>query len=281
MKKDTQARLAEDFRRRHQRKPLLLLANAWDPISAAIVEAAGYEAVATTSGGVAWALGYRDGEETPWREVVAATARIARAVRVPVTADIEAGYGDTPAQVAQSVRDIIAAGAVGVNLEDGTHDPANPMRGIDDSAARIRAAREAAQAAGVPIVIKARIDLYLKRIGTEQTRFAETVARGKAYVAAGADCLYPFALADLAVAAELVRALGVPINLVGRPGTPPVAEMEAAGVARVSVASGLTLAAMGATQRMAEELRKNGRFDALASGMKRDDAQRLFAPRPE
>ncbi len=281
MKKDTQARLAEDFRRRHQRKPLLLLANAWDPISAAIVEAAGYEAVATTSGGVAWALGYRDGEETPWREVVAATARIARAVRVPVTADIEAGYGDTPAQVAQSVRDIIAAGAVGVNLEDGTHDPANPMRGIDDSAARIRAAREAAQAAGVPIVINARIDLYLKRIGTEQTRFAETVARGKAYVAAGADCLYPFALADLAVAAELVRALGVPINLVGRPGTPPVAEMEAAGVARVSVASGLTLAAMGATQRMAEELRKNGRFDALASGMKRDDAQRLFAPRPE
>jgi 2-methylisocitrate lyase-like PEP mutase family enzyme len=281
MKKDTQARFAEDFRQRHQRKPLLLLANAWDPISAAIVEATGYEAVATTSGGVAWALGYRDGEETPWREVVAATARIARAVRVPVTADIEAGYGDTPAQVAQSVRDIIAAGAVGVNLEDGTHDAANPMRGIDDSAARIRAAREAAQHEGVPIVINARIDLYLKRVGTEETRFAETVARGKAYLAAGADCLYPFALADLGVVAGLVRALGAPINLVGRPGTPPVADFEAAGVARVSVASGLTLAAMSATQRMAEELRRTGSFDVLASGMKRDDAQRLFAPRPE
>src|SRR5579871_2476222 len=245
MKKDTQARLAEEFRRRHQRKPLLLLANAWDPISAAIVEAAGYEAVATTSGGVAWAIGYRDGEETPWREVVAATARIARAVRLPVTADIEAGYGDTPARVAQSVRDIIAAGAVGLNLEDGTHDATIPMRGIDESAARIRAAREAAQAEGVPIVINARIDLYLKKIGTEATRFAETVQRGKAYLAAGADCLYPFALADLGVAAELVRALGAPINLVGRPGTPPVADLEAAGVARVSVAAGLTLAAMG------------------------------------
>jgi len=281
MKKDAQARLAEDFRRRHQRKPLLLLANAWDPISAAIVEAAGYEAVATTSGGVAWALGYRDGEETPWGEVVAATARIARVVRVPVTADIEAGYGETPAQVAQSVRDIIAAGAVGVNLEDGTHDAANPMRGIEESAARIRAAREAAQHAGVPIVINARIDLYLKRVGTEHTRLAETVARGKAYLAAGADCLYPFALADLGVAAELVRALGAPINLVGRPGTPTAADMEAAGVARVSVASGLTLAAMDATQRMAAELRKSGRFDVLASSMKRDDAQRLFAPRSE
>jgi 2-methylisocitrate lyase-like PEP mutase family enzyme len=183
--------------------------------------------------------------------------------------------------LAQSVRDIIAAGAFGANLEDGTHDAANPMRGIDESAARIRAAREAAQAAGVPIVINARIDLYLKRVGTEETRFAETVTRGKAYLAAGADCLYPFALADLAVATELVRTLGAPINLVGRPGTPPVADMEAAGIARVSVASGLTLAAMGATQRMAEELRRTGRFDALASAMKRDDAQRLFAPRPE
>jgi 2-methylisocitrate lyase-like PEP mutase family enzyme len=281
MKKTTQARRAEDFRRRHHRKPLLLLANAWDPISAAIVEAAGYEAVATTSGGVAWALGYRDGEETPWREVVAATARIARAVRLPVTADIEAGYGTTPDQVAQSVRDIIAAGAVGVNLEDGTHDPANPMRGIDESAARIRAAREAAQAEGVPIVINARIDLYLKRVGTEETRLAETVKRGKAYLAAGADCLYPFALTDIGVAAELVRALAAPINLVGRPGAAPVADFEAAGVARISIAAGLTLAAMGATQRMVEELRASGRFDVLASGMKRDDAQRLFAPRPE
>jgi 2-methylisocitrate lyase-like PEP mutase family enzyme len=259
----------------------MLLANAWDPISAAIVEAAGYEAVATTSGGVAWALGYRDGEETPWREVVDATARIARVVRVPVTADIEAGYGDTSVQVAQSVRDIIAAGAVGVNIEDGTHDAANPMRGIEESAARIRAAREVAQQEGVPIVINARIDLYLKRVGTEETRLAETIARGKAYLAAGADCLYPFALADLGVVAKLVHALGAPINLVGRPGTPPVADMEAAGVTRVTVASGLTLAAMGETQRMAEELRKTGRFDVLASAMTRDNAQHLFAPRPE
>lgn len=281
MNKDLQSRLAEEFRRRHHRKPLLLLANVWDPISARIVEAAGYDAVATTSGGLAWALGYRDGEETPWNEVVAATARIVRTVRVPVTADIEAGYGETPLQVAQSVSDIIRAGAVGVNLEDGTHDEAQPMRGIEDAAARIRAAREAAQAAGVPIVINARIDLYLKRIGSEETRFAETVRRGKAYLAAGADCLFPFALVDLGVAAELVRALATPINLVGRPGVPSVGEIEATGVARVSVASGLTLAAMSSLQRMAEDLRASGRFDVLASTLKRDDVQRLFAPRPD
>lgn len=281
MTKDLQIRLAESFRARHRRKPLLLLPNAWDPISARIVEAAGFDAVATTSGGLAWALGYRDGEETPWPEVVAATARIARTVRVPVTADIEAGYGEGPADVARSVRDIIGAGAVGINLEDSTHDAAQPMRDIDDMVARIRAARAAAEAEAVPIVINARIDLYLKRIGTEETRLAETIRRGKAYLAAGADCLFPFALTDLPVAAELVRALAAPINLVGRPGVPPVAEIEAAGVARVSVASGLTLASMASMSRMVEELRASGRFDALASTMKRDDAQRLFAPRPE
>ncbi len=280
MDKDLQIRLAQEFRSRHRRKPLLLLANAWDPISARLVEAAGFDTVATTSGGLAWALGYRDGEETPWSEVVAATARIVRTVAVPVSADIEAGYGETPDEVAQSVRDIIAAGAVGINLEDGTHDSAQPMRAIDDMAARIRAARAAAESAGVPIVINARIDLYLKQVGTPETRFAETVRRGKAYLAAGADCLFPFALTDLAIARELVRALPAPINLVGRPGMPSVAEIEAAGVARVSVASALTLAAMASIRRMVEDLRTRGQFDALASPMKRDDAQRLFAPRP-
>jgi 2-methylisocitrate lyase-like PEP mutase family enzyme len=100
-----------------------LLPNAWDALSAAIFQATGYKAIATTSGGLAWALGFQDGEKTPWPEVVAATRRIARAIRVPLTADIEAGYGETPEQVARSITEIIDAGAVGVNLEDGTPDP--------------------------------------------------------------------------------------------------------------------------------------------------------------
>jgi len=279
MKSDVQRRLAEDFRRRHHRKPLLLLANAWDPISARLTEAAGYDAVATTSGGMAWALGFADGENAPWHEVVAATERIVRSVRVPVTADIEEGYGATPEQVALSVRDIIRAGAVGINLEDGTHDAARPMRDLAEAADRIRAARAAANAEGVPIVINARIDLYLKRVGTDETRFADTVRRAEAYAAAGADCIFPFGLVDLKVVTELARAIPLPVNIVGRAGMPPVAEIEAAGVARVSIASGLTLAMMGAMRRMAEELRTSGRFDALAPAMTRDDAQRLFAPR--
>ena len=115
--------LAEDFRKLHRAPPILLLPNAWDPMSARIFEAAGFPAVATTSGGLAWALGYADGEKTPWPEVVAATRRMAEAVRVPLTADIETGYGETPDAVARSVGEIVDAGAVGINLEDGTPDP--------------------------------------------------------------------------------------------------------------------------------------------------------------
>ena len=134
MDRKRQIQLAESFRARHQAPHLLLLANAWDALSARIVEEAGFEAVATTSGGVNWVLGYADGQAAPWSEVVAATARMARVLRVPLTADIEAGYGGSPAEVAKSVGEIIAAGAVGINLEDGTGRADAPMLGIDEAA---------------------------------------------------------------------------------------------------------------------------------------------------
>jgi len=193
---EEQKRLAEAFRSMHRGPQILLLPNAWDAVSARIFEAAGFGAIGTTSGGLAWALGYPDGEQAPWNEVVAATQRITRTVRVPVTADIEGGYGETPVEVARRVADIIRAGAVGINLEDGTHAQ-TPIRSIEDAVARIRAAREAAAQEGVPLVINARIDLYLKHIGDDETRFAGTVQRSKAYLAAGADCIYPFGQGSL------------------------------------------------------------------------------------
>src|SRR6266480_5942998 len=199
MNQAEQASKAEAFRALHRGPRLLLMANAWDAITARLFEAEGFAAVATTSGGVSWSLGYADGEAAPWDEVVAATARIARAVSVPVTADIEAGFGDTPEAVGRSIGDIIRAGAVGVNLEDGLRGGSPPIRTIDDATARIRAAREAARAAGVPIVINARTDLYIKNIGDEESRFAEAVARSRAYLAAGADCFYPIGLRDPAM----------------------------------------------------------------------------------
>ena len=279
MNKSEQQRLAEEFRKLHRAPPILLLPNCWDPMSARIYEAAGFPAGATTSGGLAWALGYQDGEKAPWPEVVAATRRIVDAVRVPVSADIEEGFGDTPDAVGRNVAEIIGAGAVGINLEDGTPRPDQPVRPIADAAARIRAARAAAEAEGVPIVINARIDLYLKQVGDEASRFAETVRRAEAYLAAGADCIFPFALADLDVIRKLTAAIKAPINIVGRAGTPPLRQLEAAGVARISTASGPALTVMSLIQRIATELRSKGEFDILHAEMKRVDAQQLFAKR--
>lgn len=279
MTKTQQIQLAEAFLRAHRGPRLLLLPNAWDAMSARQFEAAGFGAVATTSGGVAWALGYADGEKTPWSEVVAATARIVRAVRVPVTADIEAGYGETPGAVAKSITEILGTGVVGFNLEDGTPDPNKPVRPVEDAAARIRAAREAANAAGVPAVINARIDLYLKNVGDAATRFDEAVRRAKAYLAAGADCIYPFGLGDMETIARLVKAVGAPINIVARAGSPPVSEFERIGVARISIASGASLAVMSLIKRIGEELHSSGIFDRLEHAVNRPEAQKLFEPR--
>lgn len=277
MNTSEQRKLAEDFRKLHRAPPILLLPNSWDPMSARIFEAAGFPAAATTSGGLAWALGYQDGEKAPWPEVVAATQRIADVIRVPLTADIETGYGETPNALARSVTEIIGAGAVGVNLEDGTPNPQEPVRTIDDAAARIRTARAAASAAGVPIVINARVDLYLKHVGDEATRFTETVRRAEAYLAAGADCIFVFAVADTDLIKKLTAAIKAPVNVVGRAGGPGLKALEAAGVARVSIASGASMVVMSTIQRIAEELHQKGEFDILKASITRLEAQKLFA----
>ena len=280
MNQAEQASKAEAFRALHRGPRLLLLPNAWDAMSARIVASEGFPAIATTSGGVAWALGYPDGEAAPWDEVVAATARIARVVSVPVTADIETGYGDTPEAVAHSIGDIIGAGAVGVNLEDGLRSGAAPIRTVDDMVARIRAAREAARAADVPIVINARTDLYLKNIGDEQSRFDEAVVRARAYFAAGADCFYPITLRDAKTIGRLVRALNAPVNIGGvRAGFPNVAELEALGVRRASTATAVPLLVTDAIRTVAGELYETGRFDTLKPVISHPEAQQLFGPR--
>jgi 2-methylisocitrate lyase-like PEP mutase family enzyme len=276
MNQTEQAAKAEAFRAMHSGPRLLLLPNAWDAVTARLVVAAGFPAIATTSGGVAWALGHPDGEAAPWDEVVAATARIARAVAVPVTADIETGYGDNPEALARSITDIIAAGAVGVNLEDGLHTTPPTLRPAAEAAARITAAREAARAAGVPIVINARTDLYLKNIGDPATRFDEAMARGRAFLAAGADCVYPIGLRDPETMGRLARALNAPININVRAGSPSVAELEALGVRRASTATALTLMAMGQLRETLAELRTTGRFDGVAPSITHPEAQALF-----
>ena len=276
MDRQVQLGRARAFRQMHDRAAILLLPNAWDAGSARLFARRRFAAIATTSAGVAWSLGYADGEQAPLAEVLAAIARITRVVELPVTADIETGYGEAPADVAATVRAVIATGAVGINLEDGRPGH-GPLRPLEEAAARIRAAREAADAAGVPIVINARVDNWMQHdAAAPAERLADAVQRAQAYLAAGADGIYPIGLDDRATLAALARAVDAPINVAAGPGMPDLAELARLGVARVSTATRFATLAMAAVDHAAAAMLESGRFDSLASAFTYADAQQLF-----
>lgn len=274
----TQVARAEALRRMHDRRSVLLLPNAWDAASARLFAERGFRAIATTSGGVAWALGYADGEAAPLEEILAAVRRIVRVVDVPVTVDFETGYGAAPADVAESIRAVIAAGAAGVNLEDSTPGH-GPLRSAGDAAARIRAARDTAKVAGIPLVINARVDNWLHAPGDHAAPLADATTRTRAYLAAGADCVYPIGLSDRETIKALVEALDAPVNVMAGAGTPPLAELARLGVARVSTATWFAALALGTVDRAARAVLTSGGFDALATDFNYMDAQHLFAAR--
>lgn len=244
---------------------MLVLPNVWDVVSARLFEQAGFGALATTSAGIAFTLGYPDGERIPREEMVAAVRRIATRVAVPLSADMEAGYGPRPEDVAQTVRETIAAGAVGMNLEDADPSGAGLFE-IDRQVERVRAAREAAAASGVPFTLNARTDVLLARVGEPAGRLEHAVRRLNAYRAAGADCLFAPGATDARTVESLVREVAGPLNLVALPGMPPVAELERLGVRRLSVGSGPMRAGLGLVRRIAEELRDAGTFAAMTAG---------------
>jgi len=261
----TQEEKAEIFRALHRGPRILVLPNAWDCVSARIVEEASFPAIATTSAGVANALGYRDGEHIPAAEMLAAVARIARCVRVPVTADLEAGYRD----VAAAAAGLVASGAIGLNLEDAGGDTAQ-------HAARVATARRVGRDLGVSLVINARTDLYLGRIGDAASRFERACDRLRAYIDAGADCVFVPGVTDEDTIQRFVEALRFPLNVLAAAGTPPVPRLQELGVARVSAGSGLARAAMGLVSRIAQELKTSGTYDAMLQGAIPYGLSRLF-----
>jgi 2-methylisocitrate lyase-like PEP mutase family enzyme len=262
----------------HRGPRILLLANAWDAVSARLFEEEGLPAIATTSAGVAFSLGFPDGERTPFGEMVAAIERIVRAVRIPVSADIESGFGQTPKEVGENVRTVLQAGAVGVNLEDGSGNPADPLTPIPLHCERIRAAREAAASAGLAVVVNARTDVFLDSVGLPGTRFDEAVARANAYRRAGADCLFVPGVTDVSTIERLVPAIEGPVNVLAGAQSPPLSELERLGVARVSLGSGPIRATLGLLRRITRELQDGGTYRALTEGaLPYQEANDLFA----
>jgi 2-methylisocitrate lyase-like PEP mutase family enzyme len=199
---------------------------------------------------------------------------------VPVTADVESGYGaGTPEDVAATVRGVIAAGAVGVNLEDAPGRGGAPLLEAAAQAERLAAARAAATAAGVDLFINARTDTYVKKVGAEADRFDETVRRAHAYTAAGADGVFVPGVSDADTIRRLAAAVGAPLNVIGGPGVPNIAELRALGVARVSVGPGLARSVMAHIRRVATEVLGPGTYETLREQVTSPEANALFSDR--
>jgi len=253
----------------------LVLPNAWDAASAALVGAAGARALATTSGGIAWSLGRPDGQRLTRQEMADAVRRITAVVDIPVTADMEGGYGPEPEDVAATVEATLDAGAVGFNLEDS--QPNGQLFDVAAQSERIRAARRAATTCGVPhFVINARTDVFLAQVGEPGGRLDEVRNRARAYAEAGADCLFVPGLLDLAGLQALTKEVPGAVNAMAVPGGPSIAELAAAGVRRISVGTTLAQVAYGAAQRAAAEILASGTFGACAGSLGYPDVNSLF-----
>lgn len=256
------------FRAMH--RELLLLPNAWDAASARVLQHAGFGALATTSAGIAFSLGFPDGQRISRQQMLEVVARIAAAVEVPVTADVEAGYGDRPEDAARTARDVLAAGAVGMNLEDATGDPQRPLLDLGLQVERVKAVRE------VSIVLNARTDVYLLEIGAPETRYDETLRRLAAFRDAGADCVFVPGLRDAETIRRLVKDLECPVNILAGPGSQPVPELQKLGVARVSIGSSAMRATLGLLRRIAAELKSAGTYSSLEGAIPYADLNRMM-----
>ncbi len=259
----SQQEKAQRFRALHVGSQPLVLPNAWDAASARLFEAAGFPAVATTSAGVAYTLGYADGQQAPREEVLFVVRRIARTVQVPVTADLEAGYGvDSVAEVVNTVRGALEAGAVGVNLEDVAFGDTT-LVDLALQTDKIRALRALGEATGIPLVINARTDVFHFEHLDVKERFRLAVERSNAFRQAGADCLFVPFVTDADMIAQLVREIDGPLNILALPGAPPIAELAEMGVVRISLGSGPHRATLALVRRIAEELRDRGTYHSF------------------
>ena len=270
---------AERFFELHRTARPLMLINAWDVVSARIVEELGAQAVATTSAGIAWAEGYADGEEISREHMLERASRIARAIKLPVSADLEGAYGATIADAELTARGALEAGAVGLNIEDAAHG-GGALLGIELHASRIQAMRAVAAHTGVPLVINARTDVFLAGIGDDDRwRLQESLRRGNAYLDAGADCVFVPGVSDRATIQALVNGLKGPLNVLAAPTTPPVAELRELGVSRVSLGSGAMSVMLAEFRDLVRRLADKRDFSFLSRRMQHNDVNAMFDER--
>lgn len=278
-----QQKQATLFHKLHQNVPLIL-PNAWDAASARVIEQSGVSAIATTSAGIAWANGFPDGECLSRDQMVRQVRAIVNVTKLPVTADIESGYGNRSVQdVGATVEAVLAAGVVGINLEDTPGEDGAPILSPATQAERIQEARNRARSAGIDLFINARTDVYLAPIGDENTRLSALLDRAALYIEAGANGIFVPGLTALQSIKTLTQNIPVPLNIMAGPGCPSINELQQAGVARISLGPSLALATLSLTRAMTRELLSAGTYTTFVHSesehcLSFPEANQLFSP---
>jgi 2-methylisocitrate lyase-like PEP mutase family enzyme len=253
------------FYQLHHNGSMLVLPNIWDPLGALLLQSIGYPAVATASAAIAYSDGYDDGEQIPFDEVLKRLSRIAGRVNVPVTADIESGYADTKDGLRENIKKLIDTGIVGVNIEDGDKQT-GLLLPVDIQSERIHLVRAVADEAGIRLFINARTDVYIKgKDYDDDGKLSETIKRGKTYIDAGADCIFPIAVKQIDHIRELTSNLEIPVNILAIPGVPGLKVLNESGVARVSLGPGFQKIAVRAMKNIAENLMIFEGMDEIAA----------------
>ena len=258
---------AEQFLKYHHDKEILVLLNSWDIGTSKLVEACGYKAIATTSMGVAASLGYPDCQVIQLSEMIDVMTGIVRAVHVPVTVDIEAGYGNNVDEIIESVKKIIATGIVGINIEDSI-DLQPELIDVSEFCERISAIRALSDSLGFHVVINARTDSFYTSSGSTKEKLSESIKRGNKYREAGADCIFVQPVWEKETIATLVKEINAPINILVNPGMaggvpPSVRELQDLGVARLSLGSSVMKATLSMIKKVADELSEHGTYNTL------------------
>ena len=272
-----QSRVVAHFRQLHAKKPLIL-PNAWDAASARVIEAAGALAIATTSAGISWSFGRADGQKLRREEMLQVIGNIVQSVKVPVSADVESGYGNGSAEdVAETVEALISLGVAGINIEDSPGHDGQILLAPEEHAEHIRIARQTATSMGGDLLINARTDVYLFQVGDVKTRLSAAVQRARLYRRAGADCVFVPGVVDIGTIAELVKAIEGPLNVMAMPGAPSAKQLGEIGVARVSVGPWVAQAALATAQRAARELVEQGTYTSLEASLPFAELNAMFA----
>lgn len=273
--RDLQKKQAEAFSAMHREKHMFVIPNAWDTASAYIYAKTGFSAVATSSAGIAYALGYPDGEKITFQDLLSAVEKMTDRVHIPVSVDFERGYAEDSETVKENAKKLLEAGAVGFNIEDGFPD--GTLGSLELQLEKLKALVQLKSETGISFVINARTDLYWYGIGTGEERFKAAVERGNAFAEVGADCVFiPGAICRETVS-ELVRNIGAPLNIILNGTFHDFKELDAAGVRRLSVGSGPVRYVLGRAIEMAQNLKDGNTDDLLGTSFTYGKANEYFS----